>query len=76
MPQLLIVVLVPEEIRDWLSQTQESLCLKRCGYWLSLRGQPPIDNKTSITVEIPRQNIFSPNALKIIMERIAVGESL
>ena len=75
-PQLLIVVLLPSNVNDWVSQTEESLCLKRCGYWLSLRGQPPVHNQTTITVEIPRQNIFSPDALKTIMERIAVGETL
>lgn len=67
---------MPEEVSDWLSQTEESLCLKRCGYWLSLRGQPAIDKKTNITVEIKRQNIFSPDALKTIMSRIAFGETL
>jgi hypothetical protein len=75
-PQLLIVVLLPSNLNEWVSQTEESLCLKRCGYWLSLRGQPPVVNQTTITVEIPRQNIFSPDALKTIMERIAVGETL
>lgn len=75
-PQLLIVVLIPEDINNWLSQTEESLCLKRCAYWLSLRGQPPLEQQSTITVEIPRQNIFSPNALKTIMERIAAGENL
>jgi Domain of unknown function (DUF4365) len=75
-PQLLIVVLLPSDVNDWVSQTEESLCIKRCGYWLSLRGQPPVDKQATITVEIPRQNIFSPDALKTIMERIAVGETL
>jgi len=67
---------VPGEVGDWLSQTEESLCLKRCGYWLSLRGQPAVGNKTFITVEIQRQNIFSTEGLKSIMSRIAVRESL
>ncbi len=75
-PQILIVVLLPSSLSDWLSQTEESLCLKHCGYWLSLRGQPPKENQTTITVEISRQNIFSPTALKTIMERIAAGELL
>lgn len=57
-------------------QTEDSLCLKRCAYWLSLRGRPPLEEQTTIIIEIPRQNIFSPNALKIIMERIAAGENL
>ncbi|MBD2167757.1 DUF4365 domain-containing protein [Calothrix membranacea FACHB-236] len=75
-PQLLIVVLIPEEVSDWLSQTEESLSLQRCGYWISLRGQPLIENQTTITIDIPRQNIFTPQALKTIMSRITVGESL
>jgi Domain of unknown function (DUF4365) len=75
-PQILIVVLIPSEASNWLSQTEESLCLKRCGYWLSLRGKTQKKNQTTITVDIPRKNIFSPNALKIIMERIAAGETL
>lgn len=75
-PQLLIVVLLPADVDEWLSQTEESLCIKRCAYWLSLRGQPPLDDQATITIEIPRQNIFSPNALRTIMERIAAQEVL
>lgn len=74
-PQILIVVLVPFDTNEWLLQSEESLCLKCCGYWLSLRGQPPVVNQTTITVEIPRQNLFSTDALKTIMERIAAGET-
>jgi Domain of unknown function (DUF4365) len=75
-PQRLIVVLIPEDVGEWLSQTEESLCLKRCAYWLSLRGKASLNQQTTITVEIPRQNIFSPNALRTIMERIAAQENL
>lgn len=75
-PQLLILVLIPDDINDWLSQAEDSLCLKRCGKGRSLRGQPPVDNLSTITVDIKRQNIFSPNALRMIMERIADGEQL
>jgi hypothetical protein len=73
-PQLLILVLVPEKIEDWIFQTEEALCVKRCGYWLSLRGKQAVSNQTTITIEIPRQNIFSPQALQSIMTRIANGE--
>jgi len=75
-PQLLIVVLVPDRVNEWLSQSEESLCLKRCGYWLSLRGQPQLINQSTITVEIPRHNIFNVDALATIMQRIAAGELL
>lgn len=75
-PQLLVVVIVPDNVNDWLSQSEESLCLGRCGYWLSLRGQPQLTNQATITVEIPRQNIFNLDALRMIMRRVAAGETL
>jgi Domain of unknown function (DUF4365) len=75
-PQLLIVVLIPKDVNEWLFQSEEYLCIKKCAYWLSLRGQPPKEEQLTVTVEIPRQNIFSPDVLKIIMERISAGETL
>ncbi|MFN6540816.1 MAG: hypothetical protein RM021_031365 [Nostoc sp. EkiNYC01] len=39
-----------------------------------MRGQPVVDNKTNISVEIKRQNIFSPDALKTIDDFPQHGE--
>ncbi len=75
-PQLLIVVLVPDNVDEWLIQSEESLCLQRCGYWLSLRGYPQRTSQSTITVEIPRHNIFNVDALCMIMQRIAAGDVL
>lgn len=75
-PQLLIVVLVPDDVDEWLVQSEESLCLQRCGYWLSLRGYPQRTSQSTITVEIPRHNIFNVDALSLIMQRIAAGDVL
>lgn len=75
-PRLLVVVFVPENLDSWLHQSQDELCMRHCGYWLSLRGQPATQNQTSITVYIPRQNIFNVSALKGIMQRIEAGETL
>lgn len=47
-PQLLILVLIPDDVNDWLSQSEESLCLKRCGYWLCCA-----DNHQLITSQPP-----------------------
>jgi hypothetical protein len=57
-----------------LCQLEEELCLKHCAYWVSLRGQPQSENQTTLTVYLPRQNIFSVDALKNLMQRIANGE--
>ena len=75
-PHALIVVLVPNQVDDWLSQTEEELVLRRCAYWFSLLGEPAVDNVESITVRIPRANQFTPQALQDMMRRINDGEDL
>jgi hypothetical protein len=73
---LLVVVLVPDSKEDWLQQSETELCLKRCAYWVSIRGQPQTENQTTVTVYLPRQNIFSVEALIALMQRIANGETI
>jgi hypothetical protein len=75
-PLLLVVVLVPEKVEHWLQQTETELCLKRCAYWVSLRGQASSTNQSNVTVYLPRQNVFSVDALKTLMQRIAGGEAI
>ena len=75
-PRLLILVVVPDNLDNWLIQSQQELCLKYCGYWVSLRGQPPTLNQTTVTISIPRQNIFNVKALTTLMQLIEAGETL
>jgi len=70
-PRILIVVTVPADVSDWTRHSEEELCLKRCGYWLSLRGDAPTANKATITVTIPRANAFTLRALETLMQRVA-----
>lgn len=72
-PRLLVVVCVPEDINTWTKQTEQELCLRHCGYWLSLVGMPDVTNKTKVRIQIPRNNIFSVKFLKNAMQRIASG---
>jgi hypothetical protein len=69
-----VIVLVPERVTDWIKQTEEELCLRYCAYWVSLRGMPDTTNTTNVTIEIPRSNQFTPDALQTIMQRISFGE--
>jgi hypothetical protein len=73
-PRILVVVLVPEKITDWLKQTESELCLRHCAYWVSLRGMPDTKNTTNVTIEIPRSNQFTPDALQAIIQRISFGD--
>ncbi|MBC6424083.1 MAG: DUF4365 domain-containing protein [Hormoscilla sp. SP12CHS1] len=73
---ILIVVVVPERVEDWLQQTEASLCLQRCGYWSSLAGADSTENKENITVIIPRNQVFTPTILELMMQKVLRGEKL
>ena len=72
-PRLLIVVLVPENIEEWIQQSESEMLIKHCAYWVSLRGMPETRNTNRITVELLRRNQFTPDALESIMQRISKG---
>ena len=73
-PRILVVVLVPEKITDWIKQTESELCLRNCAYWVSLRGMPDTENTTNVTIEVSRSNQFTPDALQAIIQRISFGD--
>jgi len=69
-PKILVVVHVPKETDKWISQTETSLSMYNCGYWLSLRDSPATENPKNIVVPIPRSNKFSVTNLREIMTKI------
>ena len=75
-PRILIVVLVPQEKDQWVKQTTDELCLRHCGYWLSLEGSPAVPNTSSVSVAIPTTNIFDGAQLGDLMTRADAGEAL
>jgi Domain of unknown function (DUF4365) len=72
-PRILVVVALPNNSDDWLSVTEAELSLRRCGYWLSLSGYPPTQNTTSVTVKLPRTQIFNVQQLSELMSRAEKG---
>jgi Domain of unknown function (DUF4365) len=50
--------------------------LRRCSYWTSLKGHPNKPNTQSVTVHIPKENVFNPVTLLAMMERIERGEAI
>lgn len=75
-PRILIVVLVPREKPQWTNQTEDELCLRHCGYWLSLEDAPARPNVSSVTVHIPDSNVFSADRLTDIMQKAERGDAL
>lgn len=76
-PRLLIVVCVPKALTEWIEQNEERLIMRRCGYFLSLRAHPPrLDISANVTVSIPKNQMFTVEALHVIMDKIANREPL
>jgi hypothetical protein len=72
-PRILVVIIVPKRIEEWLRHTEDELALRRCGYWVSLRGYPDTTNTQPVTVSLPRAQTFTPQALVDMMTRINDG---
>lgn len=74
--KLLVLFRLPNDPNRWLSLTEDELALRRCAYWVSLRGAEPVANEEqrSKTVLVPRRNRFSPEALREIAEKRSLEE--
>jgi hypothetical protein len=75
-PRLLVVLVLPDDVAQWLSQSPDELILRRCAYWLSLRGAGPTPNQTTIRLAIPPANVFSVEAVQEMMKTLKAGGEL
>lgn len=69
-PRFLVVLVLPDEQEDWLSQSQDQLSIRSCAYWLSLEGAAATPASRSIRVTIPSGNVFSPESIRILLQRV------
>ena len=67
-PRILIVLVMPESIDEWINQSDEELCLRYCAYWVSLNGRPASSNQDTITVYLPLVNVFDSAQLTRMMQ--------
>lgn len=72
-PAVLVVVVLPTNCDEWFDQTEDELVMRRCGYWVSLLGSPEVGSQYSVTVRLPRTNVFSPEALIAMMQTVQEG---
>ena len=68
-PRVLVVLDLPRYEDQWIKVTTDELALRRCAYWLSLVGADETDNRSSVTVLIPMENVFDVKNLRLIMDR-------
>ncbi len=73
-PRLLVVVTIPGDDRQaWMTQSDEQLVMRRCGFWLSLRGRQDSGNETKTRIQIPTNQRFDVAALQVLMNDISNG---
>jgi hypothetical protein len=75
-PRILVLLVLPDDEAQWLTQTVEELSLRRCAYWRSLRGAEPTTAHTTVRVAIPHGNVFSVDAVRAMMDLLEQGGTL
>jgi len=71
-PHLLVVLLLPEDVDQSVEHTVDHLLIRRCAYWVKMTGMGA-ETGRSKTVRLPKANVFSPQALKTILDAISRG---
>lgn len=72
-PRILVILIVPMNLTDWLVHAEPEMTVRRCAYWVSLRGASETSNTTTVSVPIIRSQLFCPSELEAIMTRIGNG---
>jgi len=75
-PRILIVVLVPEAITEWITQDEEQFRMRRCAYWASLEGREQTQNRWTKTVKIPKTQAFTVDQLRQLLSDIAAANAV
>lgn len=73
---ILCLLILPKDCSNWISQTPKELCLKKCMYWISLKDFPETHNKTTVTIDIPKTNVVTVEALEKMIHDVANGGEL
>ncbi|UQX89200.1 DUF4365 domain-containing protein [Jatrophihabitans telluris] len=72
---ILVVMVVPTNLEDWLIQDDDRLILHKSAYWMSLHGEPALtDPNQSTTLHIPKAQRFDVEQLLGILSRIGNGK--
>ena len=70
LPYVLILFIMPSEDSQWLSQSDDELCLRYCAYWESLAGKPTSGNTSTVRVAVPLVNRFDVPGLPGIFRQL------
>ena len=69
-PRFLVVLYVPDLLDEWLDIGQDRAVLRYHARWLSLEGFPDVDNDETVGVQMPHENIFTPETVIELMNQV------
>lgn len=75
-PIVLGLLVLPGNQSEWVNCTESELILKGRMYWLSLLNYDKSDNKASVTVKIPKENVLNEKTVEDLLITVAKGEDL
>ncbi|TKA00106.1 DUF4365 domain-containing protein [Actinacidiphila oryziradicis] len=70
--RILVAMIVPENVADWIDASHDIFQLRHCAYWRSVTGVEP-SGREKTAVRVSTSQIFDDVALCGIMERIGKG---
>lgn len=75
-PRVLVVLFLPSDPAEWLKWSEDELALRKCAWWVSLRGAPATGNDSGQTVYLPEDQPFHSDGLRGIMTHLSREEEL
>lgn len=69
-PAILILFVMPNDENQWVDFTKEHLVIRQCAWWCSLAGLPVTDNEYTKRIRIPESQVFSPEELEKMMDKV------
>jgi Domain of unknown function (DUF4365) len=75
-PLIAVVLCLPENETDWVNCSEEQLALKKCAYWVNLKGYGETVNTSNIRIHVPLNQQLTPEKLLHFMNRISNQQEL
>jgi hypothetical protein len=72
-PQYLVVVCIPASENEWIDMRESELVLRYTAYWYSLKDCLTVENETSVTIKIPKQQRLDKQSFKMLMDKASEG---
>ncbi|MDO6537411.1 DUF4365 domain-containing protein [Alteromonas stellipolaris] len=71
-PRYLFVLVVPNDVGEWMLHESNYTTIMHCCYWISLMDYPDTLNTTNITIDIPKENLLTSDSLFSLMKLASI----